>query len=93
LLKDIPENPRGFQDLFEELTESSITVQWVPGFDNGQSQTFVLRYKKKSDRFWTDINIPDNWEKTMIYTVISLTSGTLYNFVLYARKKWKFKPN
>ncbi|XP_060587107.1 nephrin-like [Ruditapes philippinarum] len=83
----IPENPRGFQHLYKELTESSITVQWIPGFDNGPRQTFVLGYKKNSDRFWTDINIPDNGEEIMIYTVTSLTSGTLYNFVLYARNK------
>jgi hypothetical protein len=87
LLKDIPENPQGFQHLYENLTESSITVQWIPGFDGGPRQTFVLRYKTNSDMFWTDINISDNGEKNMSYTVTSLTSGTLYNFVLYARNK------
>jgi hypothetical protein len=85
LLKGNPESPRGFQHLYEELTESSITVQWIPGFDGGPRQTFVLRYKNNLDRLWTDIDIPDNGEKIMSYTVTSLTSGTLYNCVLYAR--------
>ncbi|XP_060603838.1 synaptogenesis protein syg-2-like [Ruditapes philippinarum] len=85
--EDIPENPQGFQHLYENLTESSITVHWIPGFDGGPRQTFVLRYKTNSDMFWTDINISDNGEKNMSYTVTSLTSGTLYNFVLYARNK------
>ncbi|XP_060558738.1 protein turtle-like [Ruditapes philippinarum] len=83
-----PENPEEFQHLCKELTESSLTVQWRPGFDSGSGQTFVLRFKKNSEMFWTDIEIPDNGEKIMNYTVTSLTSGTHYDFVLYARNKF-----
>jgi hypothetical protein len=85
--KDKPDTPREFQHLSEELTDSSITVQWIPGFDNGNRQTFVLRYKKSSDKDWTDIDIVDTGGNLMNYTLTSLSSGSQYECVLYARNK------
>ncbi|XP_060575525.1 synaptogenesis protein syg-2-like [Ruditapes philippinarum] len=85
--EDIPESPRDFRHLCEQLGETSITVQWIPGLDNGPRQTFVLRYRKGLDKNWREIEISDEGQDIMNYTVSSLISGTQYEVVLYARNK------
>ncbi|XP_053373248.1 synaptogenesis protein syg-2-like isoform X2 [Mercenaria mercenaria] len=82
--EDIPDPPEEFQHIAELATESSITLQWKPGFDNGPDQTFVLRYKKVSDKDWTSVAIPDTGEMVMNYNITMLSSGTEYEVVLHS---------
>ena len=84
---DKPEEPTDFIHRQELVTESSFTVEWKPGFDNGPKQTFVLKYRKQSQQKWTVVKIPDSGEAFMNYTVHDLSSETNYQVVLYASNR------
>jgi hypothetical protein len=79
--------PTNFIHKQELVTESSFTVQWKPGFDNGPEQTFILKYIKESQQAWTVVQIPDTGETLMNYTVSDLSSGSKYQVVLYASNR------
>ncbi|XP_060602313.1 uncharacterized protein LOC132755465, partial [Ruditapes philippinarum] len=79
-----PDLPRNLILAKQLSTESSITVTWTPGNDNGHQQTFILMYKKVSDDEWNNVSVSDTGEYEMTYTVTGLSSGTYYEIVLYA---------
>ncbi|XP_053372490.1 uncharacterized protein LOC123561230 isoform X6 [Mercenaria mercenaria] len=83
-----PEDPIGFKTLQEIVTETTFTVQWKPGFDNGPQQKFVLKYKKSPDIDWKSVLVSDTGEAQMIYTVTGLSKGTEYQVAIYASNKW-----
>jgi hypothetical protein len=66
------------------VTESSFTVQWKPGFDNGREQFFILKYRKESQQRWAIVSIPYTGGTLMNYTASALSSGANYQVVLYA---------
>jgi hypothetical protein len=84
MISDKPDIPRHFILAKQLGTESSFTVAWTPGNDNGHQQTFILKYKKVSDDEWNTVTVSDTREYEMTYTVTGLSSGTYYEIVLYA---------
>ncbi|KAL4221068.1 hypothetical protein ACF0H5_019330 [Mactra antiquata] len=81
---DKPDPPTHFRHIEGSTTTSSIRLAWNPGFDNGPSQTFHIKYKKSSDTLWNYIDVPDNDEQTMEITLTELTENTLYEIVIFA---------
>ncbi|XP_060607416.1 hemicentin-1-like, partial [Ruditapes philippinarum] len=79
-----PDVPRNFILAKQLSTESSFTVTWNPGNDNGHKQTFTLKYKKVSDDEWDNVSVSDTGEYEMTYIATGLSSGTYYEIVLYA---------
>ncbi|KAL4221133.1 carbohydrate binding [Mactra antiquata] len=79
---DKPDPPTGFRHIESQTTTTSIHLEWKPGFDNGPSQTFFIKYKRSSDTLWNYINVPDNGEQTMVHTLTGLTEDTQYEIVI-----------
>ncbi|XP_053391086.1 synaptogenesis protein syg-2-like isoform X2 [Mercenaria mercenaria] len=88
LPEDKPANPTGFKTLQKIVTETTFTVQWKPGFENGPQQVFILKYKKSSDIGWKSVLVSDTGEAQIIYTVTGLSKGTEYQVAIYASNKW-----
>ncbi|XP_060607414.1 hemicentin-1-like [Ruditapes philippinarum] len=79
-----PDVPTNFILAKQLSTESSLTVTWNPGNNNGHQQTFILMYKTVSDDKWNNVSVSDIGEYEMTYTVSGLSSGTYYEIMLYA---------
>ncbi|KAL4221130.1 CD80-like C2-set immunoglobulin domain [Mactra antiquata] len=79
---DKPDPPTGFRHIESQTTTTSIHLEWKPGFDNGPSQTFFIKYKRSSDTLWNYIYVPDNGEQTMVHTLTELTEDTQYEIVI-----------
>lgn len=45
-----PETPSNFTITCS--SESSITVQWIPSYDGGQTQTFYVQYRTSGTNTW-----------------------------------------
>ncbi|XP_060596039.1 uncharacterized protein LOC132750111 [Ruditapes philippinarum] len=73
-----PDQPTLFKYLAGDIAETSVILQWKPGFNGGPKQTFILRYKHKSGSNWTIISIPDDGNKIMNYTLSDLKSDSVY---------------
>ncbi|KAH3811381.1 hypothetical protein DPMN_139792 [Dreissena polymorpha] len=63
------------------VTESSIAVRWIPGFDGGEEQLFVIGYKKSADVTWTYINVSSTLNR---FSIGKLVAGTKYDIKVYA---------
>ncbi|KAH3811399.1 hypothetical protein DPMN_139809 [Dreissena polymorpha] len=63
------------------VTESSLTVQWTPGFNGGEDQWFIIGYKKAADESWTYINVSSTVTQLSIR---ELVAGTKYDIKMYA---------
>ncbi|XP_052214828.1 protein turtle-like [Dreissena polymorpha] len=63
------------------VTESSITVQWTPGFNGGEEQWFVIGFKKAADESWTNENVSSTVTRL---TIGELAAGTEYKVKMYA---------
>ncbi|XP_052219165.1 hemicentin-1-like [Dreissena polymorpha] len=63
------------------VTQSSIAVQWTPGFNGGEDQWFVIGYKKAADESWTYINVSSTVTQLNIG---DLVAGTKYEVKMYA---------
>ncbi|KAH3814015.1 hypothetical protein DPMN_142491 [Dreissena polymorpha] len=48
-LTEPPSMPQQFLVVDAIATESSVAVQWTPGFNGGEDQRFVICYKKAAD--------------------------------------------
>jgi hypothetical protein len=82
-----PEPPSNFEHLENSASEESLTVQWKPGLDGGYPQTFILRYRKASEKIWNEISIQHESENTINYTLTGLASGTEYDVEIYSFNK------
>ncbi|KAL4220862.1 CD80-like C2-set immunoglobulin domain [Mactra antiquata] len=81
---DKPDPPTEFRHIESDSTPSSIHLQWTPGFDNGPSQTFYIKFRKSLDTEWKFVNVSDNGEPNMELTLSELTEGTQYYIVIFA---------
>ncbi|KAL4220864.1 Hemicentin-1 [Mactra antiquata] len=79
-----PDPPSQFRHIEDFATTSSIHLEWKPGFDNGPSQTFYVKYRKSSDSKWNYLIVADNGEQTMELTLTELTEDTKYHIVIIA---------
>lgn len=73
-----------FKYLNEYVDETSAVLQWIPGFDGGPDQTFILRYKLDLGKEWKNVSIPDDGGKTVNYTLDDLESNSVYLTELFA---------
>lgn len=83
----MPEVPSEFRVDGNYLTETSVLLQWKPGFNGGPKQTFIIMYKKSSDQKWINITVADTGETSMNYTLSSLVSGSHYTVVIFSRNR------
>lgn len=68
----------------DSLTQSSVKLEWKPGFDGGLPQIFIIEYKRVSDDDWSNVSISDSQEPMMQYTLTDLTPDTDYVSLLFA---------
>ncbi|KAL4220863.1 myoblast fusion [Mactra antiquata] len=82
-----PDSPTQFTHIEGSATSSSVHLEWKPGFDNGPSQTFYIKYKKSTDTLWNYLNISDNGDQIMHVELTGLTEDTKYEIVIFASNK------
>ena len=74
------------------MTDSSITVTWIPGYNGGHQQTFHLQYRVSGSDEWKLVDIPNNHKEEqsdlMSYTLTELQDETLYELRMYAVNKF-----
>lgn len=73
-----PEPP--YELIASTLTSTSVTLTWVPGFDGGEMQWFVISYRSKSDQS-SIIQIPDEIPGAE-YTIDGLDPFQEYTFTV-----------
>ncbi|XP_052216896.1 uncharacterized protein LOC127834857 isoform X4 [Dreissena polymorpha] len=77
-----PEIPKESQ--ISRIGKTELIVEWIPGFNGGETQTFTIRYKVLGDGSW--IIIPINISKH-IWTIDGLASGITYQIQIRAQNK------
>ncbi|KAH3811817.1 hypothetical protein DPMN_140232 [Dreissena polymorpha] len=77
-----PEIPKESQ--ISRIGKTELIVEWIPGFNGGENQTFTIRYKVLGDGSW--IIIPINVSKH-IWTIDGLASGITYQIQIRAQNK------
>ncbi|XP_052217872.1 uncharacterized protein LOC127835465 [Dreissena polymorpha] len=82
----IPETPLSFRVQDGSITDSSLTVEWVPGYNGGVDVWFVVRYKKVESAHWTNIRvIPSNLHYAI--TLEYLMPRTTYELKMFAENR------
>ncbi|XP_067678931.1 synaptogenesis protein syg-2-like [Haliotis asinina] len=79
-----PQTPTQFRDL-DNATKSSIWLSWLPGFNGGHPQTFLIEYRQFGTRTWIVYNSYDDTGEMMVADVTGLISGEIYIFRIQAR--------
>ncbi|XP_067675813.1 hemicentin-1-like [Haliotis asinina] len=82
-----PQTPTQFRDL-DNATTSSIWLSWLPGFNGGCTQTFLIEYRQFATRRWTAYKSYDDRGEIMVVEVTGLTPGEIYPFRLQARNDY-----
>ncbi|KAH3813779.1 hypothetical protein DPMN_142247 [Dreissena polymorpha] len=77
--KEEPAMPQQFRVPEDSITYSSVVVEWKPGFNGGEDQTFVIGFKQEAGKNWTYRTEYEN--RTSIE---GLVAGTSYQFKMYA---------
>ncbi|XP_052219306.1 cell adhesion molecule Dscam2-like isoform X2 [Dreissena polymorpha] len=79
--KEEPAIPEHFGIPDNTITDSSVIVEWKPGFNGGDDQWFVIGYKQHTGERWTYRTILEHIERISIE---ELVAGTSYQFKMYA---------
>ncbi|XP_048241026.1 cell adhesion molecule-related/down-regulated by oncogenes-like [Haliotis rufescens] len=82
-----PQMPTQFRDL-DNATTSSVWLSWLPGFNGGHPQTFLLEYRQFATRTWTVYKSYADTGKMMVVEVTGLTPGDIHIFRLHARNDY-----
>lgn len=85
LFKDVPDEPNRL-DLVD-ISETSATIQWIPGASGGYEQMFYVEYKVMGNSQWTRIQIPVQeiivkQETRLSYRLADLLPGKMYEIRL-----------
>lgn len=84
-----PDEPYNFT--YIDVTESAVTLQWLPGYDGGHEQTFVIQYRIKDLKVWNEKQVSkyDLFSSvgSNIFTLTGLDAGKLYEIRMYSRNK------
>ncbi|KAH3814010.1 hypothetical protein DPMN_142486 [Dreissena polymorpha] len=79
--KEVPAIPEQFSIPENTITDSSVIVEWKPGFNGGDDQWFVIGYKQHTGEKWAYKTILEHIERISIE---ELVAGTSYQFKMYA---------
>ncbi|XP_071094658.1 nephrin-like [Haliotis cracherodii] len=82
-----PQTPTQFGDL-DNATTSSVWLSWLPGFNGGHPQTFLIAYRQYVTRTWTVYKSYADTGKRMVVEVTGLTQGDIYVFRLHAKNDY-----
>ncbi|XP_067651727.1 nephrin-like [Haliotis asinina] len=82
-----PQIPTQFRDL-ANATTSSLWLSWLPGFNGGHPQTFLIEYRQYSTRTWIVYNSYNDTGEMVVAEVSGLTAGHIYIFRLLVRNDY-----
>lgn len=80
-----PDTPSNFT--ITSSSETSITVQWIPGYDGGQKQTFYIQYRISGTYTWMLREIKTIYQIDIhnFYTLSGRQEKTTYELRMYAQ--------
>ncbi|VDI10325.1 Hypothetical predicted protein, partial [Mytilus galloprovincialis] len=76
-------------------TEDKLQLRWIPGFDGGHVQTFIIEYRNEKTDPWTIKTVDSiisNYDP-QIYELSGLQSAILFEIRLCAKNKIGTSPN
>lgn len=76
-------------------TEDKLQLRWIPGFNGGHVQTFIIEYRNDKTEPWTIKNVDStisNYDP-QIYELSGLQSAILFEIRLCAKNKIGTSPN
>jgi hypothetical protein len=81
----LPQTPANFS--LVSSTETSILVEWTPGFKDDHEQTFYLEYRACRTESWSLKEISRNTKQLtrQTYVLSGLQDSTLYELKMYSK--------
>jgi hypothetical protein len=80
-----PQTPANFS--LVSSTETSIFVEWTPGYSGDHEQTFYLEYRARRTETWSLKEISHNTKQvtTLAYVLSGLQDSALYELKMYSK--------
>ena len=80
-----PQTPANFS--LVSSTETTILVEWIPGYNDGQKQTFYLEHRVRGAKTWSLKEISHNTKQltSLTYVLSGLQDSTLYELKMYSK--------
>ena len=80
-----PQTPANFN--LVSSTETSILVEWTPGYSGDHEQTFYLEYRARRTETWSLDEIYHNTKQvtSLTYVLSGLQDSTLYELKMYSK--------
>jgi len=80
-----PQTPANFS--LVSSTETSILVEWTPGYSGDHEQTFYLEYRARRTETWSLKEISHNTKQltSLTYVLFGLQDSTLYELKMYSK--------
>jgi hypothetical protein len=81
----LPQTPANFS--LVSSTETSILVEWIPGYNDDHEQTFYLEYRACRTETWSLKEISHNTKllTSLTYVLSGLQDSTLYELKMYSK--------
>ena len=81
----LPQTPANFS--LVSSTETSILVEWTPGYSGDHEQTFYLEYRARRTETWSLKEISHNTKQvtSLTYVLSGLQDSTLYELKMYSK--------
>lgn len=81
---DRPDTPLDFSHVETFLTDTTVMLSWIPGFNGGLPQNFTIMHRREIDQEWNNLVFSDTGLELMNFTIRGLTRSTVYVFRIYA---------
>ena len=80
-----PQTPANFS--LVSSTDTTILVEWIPGYNDGQKQTFYLEHRVRGAKTWSLKEISHNTKQltSLTYVLSGLQDSTLYELQMYSK--------